>query len=693
MKAMDRSFAEIINGTLQFVIPVFQRDYTWAEEECRRLWDDVLRAVERGSGRGHFLGSIVYIGTGDSGAAFSRWLVIDGQQRLTTLLLAALRDHIRETGWSGSDDGPTVDRIDSYFLVNRYERGDRHRKLVLRRTDDSTLESLVVVDAMRPDKPSEPILDAYRLFRELVASHDPQAVYSGIAKLIIVDVTLNRAVDNPQLVFESLNSTGVDLSQADLIRNFVLMGLPEREQSRLYDRYWSVIEGSFRGSEWRLDPFARDYVAQETGITKQTRADRIYRAFREHFRCQTVEDWENVLRGMKRTARYYAAFTLGRNVEGRIAEALRAIRNLGDVAAILVTKLYSSFDGPDGLDEKSLLKSLSLVESYLFRRAICGFQTRSYWSVLARVALEVHEDNPLESLQVTLSRQRGSYRFPSDDEFRRVLVGSDLYGLRVCRHLLERLENDGSKEPSDTSSYSIEHIMPQNENLRPEWREMLGDDWRQVQKNWLHRLGNLTLTGYNSSYSDRPFDEKKSMSGGFNESAVRLNRFVREQSAWTADQVKTRGEGLADRALEIWPGLKVEQEAIDEAIRREKKARAEGRDIKQVEMNAKAKMLFDLLRPRVMDLGEPIEIPERKMVSYHAPHFFLEVLPRTGYLTLLLAPDYSEIDDQTGFVKDASEWRFLINSKHDGGSIAHIHSEKDVDTVLPFVQKAFEMEE
>ena len=691
MQAIDRLFTQVINGTTQFIIPVFQRDYTWTEEQCTQLWHDVLRAADQD--RGHFMGSIVYVDVG-SAASFTRWLVIDGQQRLTTLtlLLTALRDHIRETGWSGGVDSPTIDRINSYFLTNQLEPSDRHRKLVLRRTDDSTLESLVVVDVKLSDTPSQPIVDAYRLFRELVTSHnDPDTVYRGVTKLVVVDVTLDDN-DNPQLVFESLNSTGVDLSQSDLIRNYVLMGLPENDQTRLYNEYWSEIEEYFKGSGSRLDSFARDYVAHETRITKQTRGDQIYRAFKEHFNYQTSGDWEILLLNMARNARFYAAFTLGRNIEGKVAEALRNIRNFGDVAAILVTKLYSSFDE---VDEEGFLDSLCVIESYLFRRAICGLQTRGYWSVFARIALEVREDNLLESLQVALSRQQGSYRFPSDDEFKRALLDGNLYGLQACRHLLDRLENHGTKEKSNTSGYSIEHILPQTDNLRVEWRKMLGDDWKQVQREWLHRLGNLTLTGYNSSYSDRPFHEKQNMPGGFNESAVRLNKFVREQSVWTAEQIETRGNHLADRALQIWPDLHVGQEAIERAIRVELKAQAEGRSIEQVEMNPGAKALFNLLRPKILGLSDLlessdlIEIPEPKSVSYHSPYFFLEVLPRTGYLTLLLSLDYGDIDDNTDFVKDASEWKYLAHSRHDGGGIIHINSEEDVTKAIPFVRRAF----
>jgi len=188
------------------------------------------------------------------------------------------------------------------------------------------------------------------------------------------------------------------------------------------------------------------------------------------------------------------------------------------------------------------VEAIGLIESYVFRRAICGEQTRGYWQVFANLAYRIDPDRLFESLTVGLARQRNNYRFPDDDEFRKALEERDIYGKRVCFDLLDRLENHDNREPVDTSKFSVEHIMPQNEKLKPEWREMLGDDWREVQRQWLHRLGNLTLTGYNSTYSDRSFDEKKTIPGGFVESSVRLNRFVREQPVWTALEMERRGK-------------------------------------------------------------------------------------------------------------------------------------------------------
>ncbi len=238
MKAIDRPFTKIINGITQFVIPVFQRDYSWTEAECEQLWQDVTEIARNSTERGHFLGSVVYISTGDTSAGFTRWLLIDGQQRVTTLvlLLTALRDHIEENGWVGDDDGPTARRVDAYFLKNVQEEGNRLHKLVLRRHDETTLKALIDRTEL-PAEPSDRVRDNYEFFRDQLNKTDPGLVYHGIGRLIIVDVTLDRGTDDPQLIFESLNSTGMDLSQSDLIRNFILMRLPrERERERERER-------------------------------------------------------------------------------------------------------------------------------------------------------------------------------------------------------------------------------------------------------------------------------------------------------------------------------------------------------------------------------------------------------------------------------------------------------------------------
>lgn len=693
MKAIDRPFTKIINGTTQFVIPVFQRDYSWSETQCEQLWKDVLFIARDKSARGHFLGSVVYVSTGDSSAGFTRWLLIDGQQRVTTLtlLLAALRDHIVETGWKGGDESPTATRIEAYFLKNVQEEGSRRHKLVLRRHDQDTLRA--ILDHVElPTNPSERIRDNYEYFREQIAGSDPDDIYLGLDRLVVVDVTLDRGTDDPQLIFESLNSTGIDLSQSDLIRNFILMRLPEKEQTRLYELYWSKLEALFRGSEKTFDAFLRDYLALKTRASKQEKADEIYQGFRQNFSelQKSTGDLEALLAEMVRYGRYHAAFSIGTPLVPELAADLARLRQLVDVPALLVMRLFHCHDHCKSLSTSAFQSSIRLLESYVFRRAICGEQTRGYWQVFANLAYRVDEKHPLDSLQVAVARQRDSYRFPSNADFRRELLLRDIYSLRVCSYLLERLENHGSKEPTDTSGYTIEHILPQNEKLPEAWQTMLGKDWKAVQATWLHRLGNLTLTGYNSTYSDRPFEEKKSITGGFAESSVRLNKYVREQAKWTAAEMELRGEILADRALEIWQELQVDAAALESAQQAELRELALRRDVGKVPMSAAARKLFEDLSPRVRAIDPSIlELAEAKSVSYHGPGFFLEVLPRKRRLNLLLPLEHGEIDDPHGLASDATEWKFLFYAKYEGGVLLRVKEAEDVEHAMPIIRKAF----
>ena len=693
MKAIDRPFTKIINGSTQFVIPVFQRDYRWSEAQCEQLWRDILLIAKDETNRGHFMGSVVYVSTGDTAAGFTRWLLIDGQQRVTTLtlLLAALRNYIAESKWKGTEDSPTATRIDAYFLKNVQEEGARRHKLVLRRHDQETLQAILDGTEM-PAKPSERIRENYEFFREQIATTDPDAIYRGLDRLIVVDVTLDRGTDDPQLIFESLNSTGIDLSQSDLIRNFILMRLPEKQQTQLYESYWSKLESLFQGAEKPFDAFLRDYLAFKTKAGKQERAEDIYQAFRRLFPDlqKSCGGLDPLLAEMLRLGRCYAAFSLSVPVIPELVDDLARLRRLVDVPAMLVMRLFDCHERCHSLTLPEFREAIQTMESYVFRRAICGEQTRGYWQVFAGLAYRISDDKPLENVKVGLARQRDANRFPSDADFRRELLLRDIYGLRVCGYLLERLENHGSKEPTNTIGLTIEHIMPQNDKLPDAWQKMLGPDWKKIQPVWLHRLGNLTLTGYNSTYSDRAFDEKKTIEGGFEFSAVRLNKFVREQKQWTPKEIEERSQFLIDRALIIWPRLEIDAAAVESAKQAEMKELAERRDVNQVPMTAAARELFDKLRPRLQEIDPGVlELAESKSISYHAPGFFVEVLPRKQRLSLLLPLDHAEIDDPHGLASDATEWKFIFYAKHEGGVLLRIRDEADIDHAIPIVRMAY----
>ena len=551
MQAINNLFANFVNGTKQFIIPTFQRDYSWTTEQCQQMWDDIVRAGSSDSD--HFIGSFVYV-AGNTAAVFSSWLLVDGQQRLTTLtlLLVALRDHIRESDWIGEE--PTVAQINTYFLINEHQTGDRRYKVALRRHDDATLRALVDgKDHFEIENRSELVIEAYQYFRGQLnrPKADPALVYRGVGRLNIVDVTLHRPIDDPQRVFESLNSTGVDLTQSDLIRNYLLMGLPEPEQTRMYDDYWSKIETLFRVAGSSPDTFLRDYIALKQGTTTQARADSIYAEFRTFWKPSDTEALAGLLGDSVRFARYFVHFLQPDRINSKpLGVAMRQVRSLGSAHAILIMRLYYLYE-ERALTHDHFIRALDLISSYIVRRSVLGMQTRAYWAVFARITHYIRDQDPFGSLQVAFARQ--NYRFPSDGEFVSAIQERDLYGLRICWHILSQLENAGQKEPSPVSEYSIEHIMPQSIDSVPEWKFMLGRNWEEVHRMWLHRLGNLTLTAYNSTYSNRPFEEKKTMKGGFEQTAVRLNEYLKKQPEWTASTMEKRGRALAHRAVSIWP--------------------------------------------------------------------------------------------------------------------------------------------
>ncbi len=696
MQAQNTTFQQIISGPKQFRIPVFQRDYKWREDNWQKLWDDIL-----GTGAtGHFAGSIVHA-PDTSFSSIPAYLVIDGQQRLTTLtvLCVALRDYIRETGWQGNGAGPTAGQIDEYCLKNNLEVGDRKYKLALRRTDNEILRSIVDGHSIDNIAGADMSLidEAYQHFRDRLGGGDvdPGTVYRGVMSIRLVEMTLDRGLDNPQTIFESMNSTGVDLSQGDLVRNYLLMGLEDGEQTRLYEEYWRKIESLFRGHDRALDPFLRDYIALKRGDTEGAREVQIYDEFKS-FRCSEFAptDLEELLREMLRFAGYYAKFMgLDGNTPERISQALSNVRYHGNTTALLIMRLFDCHEN-GALKQDEFVAALETIESYLMRRAVAGYQT--HWRVFAGLARQIENDAPLDSLLFALTQQRSSSAFPTDSDFQRSLEDRPLYGTKVCWHLLSCLENHGQKEPSPTSTYSIEHIMPQNETLPTEWRNMLKGDWQEIHGQWLHRLGNLTLTAYNSWYSDRSFEEKKTIRGGFNDSAVRLNNYVREQKEWTAEKMEERGRLLANRALEIWKYPQPAQGYAEAYHAMRLQERAERTDISSVPMNDGVRKLFNLLHKEITDFAADIYVvQERNSVCYYTPgaEFFLELLPRGRYVKLLLDADTLGIEDPDRLAEDISSRKSIFgsSSNHSYEVAVDMRRLEQLDGVMRIIRQAYNL--
>ena len=702
MKAIHNQFLKLLSGSNQFRVPVFQRDYTWSEEQWKTLWDDILHAGRPEAIGGHFLGSIVYVGD-DEPAVFNTFQIIDGQQRLTTLvlLLTALRDHIASTDWSGGDDSPTPAKIHGNCLINRDESDRRLHKLRLRRTDDSTLTRLVDKRPTRNEQVSPLIHGAYEYYRKVLKKSDPDHVYRGVGRLLVVDVSLNRSRDAPQLVFESLNSTGVALSQSDLVRNYLLMGLEEEHQTRLYEDYWRAIEDDFRHAGSTPDRFLREYVALNTETRKALRDHEIYECFKRYWTppagepAEHVEQLEQLLSELVRFADYFLGVVAPRKFSDRrsrpLTEALSHVRALG-VAHAMLTMQLSDCHASGSLDESSLLEALNIIESYIIRRSFLGWSSRGYWRVFASVTRFVRADptkeSTIEALKVAFAQQ--AQRFPTDDEFERAILEVDLYHRRNCHHLLSRLENSKQGEPSPVQDYSVEHIMPQT--LGAKWRAMLGDDWEAIHEEWLHRLGNLTLTAYNSEMSNKSFSKKKTTAGGFNDSAVRLNSFVRRQESWTATQIRERGTLLARRALDVWSHHGADEQKLREARLLDLRGRAAAKTSDDLHLRPKLRSLLDNALQRIRELGGILEVIEKKSVCcYLPPEFFVEILPMTKNLRLLLPLDFDDVSVPEGLeVYDATEWSWIQNRVHtECDLIVDVYDDADIARAMVLVRQAF----
>lgn len=690
MKATEAKFLDFLKKSPQFIVPIYQRTYSWTERQCRQLWDDIMRAGSREDVAAHFVGSIVYIEKGIyQVTSQSPLMVIDGQQRLTTisLLLEALARHI---GDKEPVEGFSAKKIRSYYLMNPFEEGDRAYKMLLTETDRDTLLAIVRQKEL-PAENSVRIAQNFDFFKEQVAAlgDDLPALCYGLAKLVIVDIALSRDQDNPQLIFESMNSTGLELTQADLIRNFILMGLEPEHQTRLYKDYWRPMERAFGQEAYSsyFDAFMRHYLTLRTD--EIPRIGDVYEAFKAYTRRPEVaaKGVDALVADIHRFAVYYCAMALGEEQDKTLAAAFRDLRELKvDVAWPFLLELYDDYR-QGLLPKEDLPRAVRLVESYVFRRAVCAIPTNLVSKTFATFRRALDKSRYLESIEAHFLLLPSYRRFPRDAEFERELKSRDLYNFRSRSYWLRRLENHGRKEPVPVDEYTIEHILPQNDNLSSEWRKALGPDWKRVQETWLHTLGNLTLTGYNPEYSDRPFPEKRDMSGGFRESPLRLNQGLGEVEVWNEAAIKARADRLAKQALEVWPAPALPDEVLE---RYRKKPTAEPtytiKDHPYL-LSGPMREVFEAFRKEVLALDPCVTEEFLKLyVAYKAETNFVDVVPQKNRLRLSLNMKFREVHDPRGLCKDVSNLGRWGNGDVEVG----LSRLEDLSYVMGLVRQAFE---
>lgn len=579
----------------RFIVPVYQRPYSWNDEQCEQLWADVLSAGRQPVGY-HFTGSIVWVQGGVAAAAGSTpRLLIDGQQRVTTimLMLIALARY-----FNSHDDPDMAEEIINGYIVIKHGGGTHEYRLALTQNDDETLRTLIdnTIDLETPIcQDSQLLIRNLRFFeRHIEDLGNPMLVLSGIKRLQVVSVSLDQGQDNPQLIFESMNSTGKDLSTADLVRNYVLMGLPLDDQSRLYERKWRPIEKALGNNyDGIFDDFLHDWLTVVDA--EPTSSKNMYAAFKRHAQAsasaadasnadasvETAGQMSALLDEILRYARHWAAIMKPGEVPGgefddlpgSVRAQLLSLHELNTAQKIttatpLMVFLLDAFTS-GRISEDDLTIMLRDIESFMFRRMICGVGSNGLNkflpSIIGRLA---HSDvrgedfRKLFELQFTTQKSAGQ-RFPTDEEFRQNLTTNDCYAHSGrCKYMLGMLENSWHpKNPLDFMAvndagkplYTIEHIMPQNATHSEQWRAMLGSNWQHDYDQYINNLGNLTLTAYNSELSDASFEEKKQrIIGGYDNDYLHISADLKDTDVWNASTIQARMWELADQAVKVW---------------------------------------------------------------------------------------------------------------------------------------------
>lgn len=690
MHAEESNLLDFLKKSTQFTIPIFQRTYSWGSEEVTQLWDDIIRTGKNENIKSHFIGSIVYIFQEKNDIVFQSAMVIDGQQRLTTisLLLEALARYVGE---DEPIDGFSAEKIREYYLINRLEKENRKYKLLLTQTDKDTLINLVTQQKY-PNEYSLRIKDAFDFFQTKIASlgSDLKYLCNGLAKLMVVSIALTNGQDNPQLIFESMNSTGKELSQADLIRNYVLMDLPVEEQTLLYNHYWRPMEISFgqEAYENHFDAFMRHYLTMRTRTIPRLRE--VYKAFKEYSGDpeNPFEDTKSLLDDVCRFSNYYVTLVLKQLKADKLNDAILDLRELDvDTAIPFLLELFDDYEQKI-LSKDDFVRILRLTESYVFRRNVCSIPTNSLNKTFANFTKTIDKTYYLESIEVAYKLMPSYRRFPTDEEFERDLKLRDLYNFRNRSYWLRKLENHGKKEFVSIGEYTVEHIMPQNENLSAEWQQDLGPDWKEIHSSLLHTLGNLTLTGYNSEYSDKPFKVKKTTEKGFMYSPLRLNEGLGQVSRWNKEAIEQRADRLARQAINVWSYPEVPEEALQKYKEKTKPSAVYTlNNFKYLSDGSHTRELFEAIRKEILAI-DPVVTEEFKKVyiAYKAETNFVDITPLAKSLYMTLNLSFEKIRDPRNLCRNVSK----VGRWGNGEVEVRIKDFGDIPYVMSLIRQSFD---
>ncbi|WQY90181.1 DUF262 and DUF1524 domain-containing protein [Helicobacter pylori] len=638
------------NQNNQFVIPIYQRLYSWEKEQCEQLWDDIIKIGGNDKMNGHFIGSILYVLDGNTHS--SPLLIIDGQQRLTTitLLLIALRNHL-------SEEVETLEKfsrkkIENRYLINSDKDGDKKFRLILSESDKDTLLSLIDKDRRKPSEPSLKIVENFELFEEWIRKNTDklETIFKGLDKLMIVWIALKKEKDDPQLIFESMNSKGIELTKTDLIRNYIVMETEVGKQEDFYNQYWRAMEEDFKQNKTLFNQFVRHYLTIKT--REIPNINKVYEAFKRYQQERGIET-EVLLQDLQKYCGFFCQIVFKKEEDKDLNKALSFLVDLEmDVVYPLLLELYSDYS--DGvLSKQDFIPIIYLTESYICRRAVCGIPSNGLNKFFPSFTKKINKDQYLESIKVHFGYLTEKQRFPNNDEFKEHFITIDFYHFQKREYFLERLENFERKERVYAHEYTTEHIMPQT--LKEEWERDLGENFQAIHDKYLHTIGNLTLTGYNKEYNNKPFKEKRDMEKGFKQSPLRLNQSLKDLESFGEKEIEKRANDLADWALKIWTYPKLEAETLEEDKPKKEKKEKKAYDLSSYKFSSDSRELFDILREKIKAFDERItEKFNQKCISYKLDTNFVSIVPlKNGGLNLYLNMPFYELQDEKNLARKA----------------------------------------
>jgi uncharacterized protein with ParB-like and HNH nuclease domain len=567
MKANETKVEDFLSSNkTQFVIPVYQRNYDWSTSQCKQLLDDILEVGTSKKMNAHFIGSLVYVHDDVYTATRIKELtIIDGQQRITTLTLIYLVLHRLAIELN---DESLVSEISETYLINKFAPEDEKLKLRPTENNDKAIKYLLRSDPNEEFTVFSKVIDNFNYFKERITEENIEFVLNGLSKLMFVEISLDREKDAPQRIFESLNSTGLELSQADLIRNYILMGLNRRDQNKIYNNYWEIIEQLAKDETLntsKVSDFIRDYLTLTNN--KIPNKSKVYLEFKTNFPTTNLEDLENILTPIKSLVKFYNKLINPKNeTDSEIRTQLEYINRLEiNVAYPFLMKVYEDYS-ENVITKDTFIEILDFIQSFAWRRFIIGLPTNALNKIFMTLYEKIESDNYFSSLQQWLLKRPGSQRFPKNKEVIESLKLKDVYNIKSKNrtYLLERLENFENREPviiEGNSDITIEHIFPQNPE--PKWKVDLGaDEYNLVKENYLNTIGNLTLSGNNGKLGNKSFLFKRDLeSAGYKDSRLWLNKYLSNVDNWDKIEIEKRFDILAERFLNIWkyPDIELEE--------------------------------------------------------------------------------------------------------------------------------------